>query len=228
MAVIVREEKEIPGSGKKYTVKVYKTTPGKLVTLEGKKKAEELDRFLEKKIKEIKEEMSSTGLLKLKGKKGEVIKLWYEVGRRLDFVMDTSIVSAEDREFVWRAIYDHAEKLAPGPISQRVKRDPESSHFSYCYKLSRFPWKFIEMAGDWTSWSEFFDRSETKKDPRIIEWLGKKAKESNVRGRQNWLRPLTKAIHQEYNGYETQTRFESKEDLFKDLDRIFSRISYDE
>lgn len=226
MTVIVREEKEI--NGKKYVVKVYKTIPGKLVTLEEKEKAEKLDSFLEKKIEEIKEKMRSTELLNLKKKKGKVIKLWYEVGKQLNFVMDTSIVSAEDREFVWRAIYDHAEQLAPGPISQRVKRDPESSHFSYCYKLTKFPWKFVEMVGDWTSWSEFFDRSETKKDPRIIEWLGKKAKKNHVSGRQNWLRPLTKAIHQEYNGYETQIRFETKKNLFEDLDRIFSSIHYDE
>ena len=75
--------------------------------------------------------------------------------------------------------------------SERVKRDPETSHFSYCYKLSRFPWEFVEMAGDWTSWSEFFDRKETKNDPRIIEWLGKKAKESNVSGKTE----LVKASH---------------------------------
>jgi len=219
MAVILKEEKEIPGSTKKHIVKVYKTPPGKLVTLEEKRKAEELDSYLDKKIKDIEKEMNSKGLLKLKGKKGEVIKLWYEVGKRLNFVTDTSIVSAEDREFVWRAIYDHAEKLAPGPISQRAKRDPESSHFSYCYKLSRFPWKFVEMAGDWTSWSEFFDRRETKNDTRIIEWLGKKAMENKVSGRQNWLRPLTKIIHKNFEKKDT-TVFPSEE-LFQILDKIF-------
>ena len=80
------------------------------------------------------------------------------------------------------------------------------------------------MVGDWTSWSEFFDRKETKNDHRIIEWLGKKAKENDVSGRQNWLRPLTKRIHEEYDRYDTKIRFESKEELFDDLDRIFSKI----
>lgn len=220
MAVIVREEKEINKKG--YIVKVYKTLLGKLVTLEAKKKAEELDAFLKTEIKKIENEMKSTGLLKLKGKKRVVIKLWYEVGKRLRFVMDTSIVPAEDREFVWRAIYDHAEKLAPGPISQRAKRDPKSSHFSYCYKLSEFPWKFVEMAGDWTSWSEFFDRGETKNDSRIIEWLGKRAKESNISGRQNWLRPLTRAIHKEFEKKDT-TVFSSRE-LHQILDKTLSGL----
>jgi hypothetical protein len=217
MAVIIREERTI--DGKPEMVKVFKTK--RLLTGELRRQAEKLDEFLSKKMKEIEEEMKKAGLLKLRGKKGEVLKLWYEVGKRLDFVMDTSIVPAEDREYVWRAIYDHAGELAPGPLTERVKRDPETSHFSYCFKLSRFPWEFIEMAGDWTSWSEFFDRKETKNDPRIIEWLGKKAKESNVSGRQSWLRPLTKEIHREFENKDT-TIF-SSEELYQMVDKIFSK-----
>ena len=222
MAVIIRETRMI--DGKPERVKVFKTK--RLLTGELREQAKTLDEFLSKKVSEIEEEMKSTGLLKLKGKKGEVVKLWYEVGKRLDFVTDTSMVAAEDREFVWRAIYDHVRELHRGPIPERVKRDPETSHFSYCYKLSRFPREFVEMAGDWTSWSEFFDRKETKNDLRIIEWLGKKAKESNVSARQNWLRPLTKAIHKEFENRDT-TVF-SVEELYERLDKIFAEMRENE
>jgi len=222
MAIIIRGTRMIDGKAEK--VKVFKTK--RLLTGELREQAERLDEFLSKKVSEIEKEMESTGFLKLKGRKGEVVKLWYEVGKRLDFVMDTSLVAAEDREFVWRAIYDHAGKLAPGPLTERVRRDPETSHFSYCYKLSRFPWEFVQMAGDWTSWSEFFDRKETKNDLRIIEWLGKKAKESNVSARQNWLRPLTKAIHKEFENRDT-TVF-SVEELYERLDRIFREMRENE
>jgi len=226
MAIIIREKKNI--EGKEYTVKVYRTAPGKLVTEEEKRRAERFDVFLSQKMKQIERDMRRSGLVALKGKRGEVHRLWYEVGSRLQFVMDTSVVAAEDRDFVWRAIYDHVQELHRGPIPKRVKRNPETSHFSYCYKLSTFPWEFVDSAGDWTSWSEFFDRKETRNDPRIIEWLGKKAKETSVSGRQNWLRPLTKAIHEEYDKYDTRIRFESKDELFRDLDRIFSRIHKNE
>jgi len=222
MAIIIRETRMIDGKAEK--VKVFKTK--RLLTGELREQAERLDEFLSNKVSEIKKEMESTGFLKLKGKKGEVIKLWYEVGKRLDFVTDTSIVAAEDREFVWRAIYDYAGALAPGPLTERVRRDPETSHFSYCYKLSRFPWEFVQMAGDWTSWSEFFDRKETKNDPRIIEWLGKKAKKSNVSARQNWLRPLTKAIHKEFENRDT-TVF-SVEELYERFDKIFAEMRENE
>lgn len=222
MAIITREQKTI--EGKKFTVKVYQTAPGRLVTDGEKRKAERFDLFLSAKMREIEQELKESGLLALKGKRGEVHRLWYHVGRRLGFVMDASAVAAEDREFVWRAIYDHVNALHQGPIPERVKRDPETSHFAYCYRLARFPWEFVDSAGDWTSWSEFFDRKETKNDSRIIEWLGERAQASKVSGRQNWLRPLTKAIHEEYGKYDTKIRFESKDDLFGDLDRIFSEV----
>lgn len=218
MAVIIRETRMVDGKAEK--VKVFKTK--RLLTGKLREQAERLDEFLSKKVSKIEKKMKSTGFLKLKGKKGKVVKLWYEVGKQLDFVTDTSGVAAEDREFVWRAIYDHAGALAPGPLTKRVRRDPETSHFSYCFRLSRFPWEFVELAGDWTSWSEFFDRKETKNDPRIIEWLGRKAKASNISGRQNWLRPLTKAIHKEFENKDT-TVF-SQEELYKQLDTIFSKV----
>jgi len=218
MAVIIRETRTI--DGKPERVKVFKTK--RLLTGELREQAEKLDGLLSKKLKEIESELKASELLNLKGKKGDVLKLWYEVGRRLEFVTDTSIVTAEDREFVWRAIYDHAGSLAPGPVTKRAEREPETSHFSYCYMLSRFPWGFVEMAGDWTSWSEFFDRKETKNDRRIIEWLGNKAKESNFKSRQNWLRPLTKAIHREFEKKDT-TVF-SNEELFEILDKVFLNL----
>lgn len=224
MAVIIREKKKI--GEKEYIVKVFKTKPGRLVTLDEKNKAEKLDEFLAQKMKEIKREIKNNSFLKLKGKRGKVLRLWYEVGKRLEFIMDTSIVMAEDREFIWRALYDHAGELVPGPLTKRVLRDPKTSHFSYCYHISRFPWEFIEMAGDWTSWSEFFDRKETKNDRRIIEWIGLRVKEGNIKSRQNWLRPLTKAIHKEFENKDT-TVFSEKE-LYERLDKIFLNLSKNE
>ena len=216
MAVIVREIRIIDGREEK--VKVFKTK--RLLTSDLRQQAEKLDKFLTKKMNEIKNDMENAGYLSLKGKKGKVIKLWYETGKRLGFVLDTSVIPAEDREYVWRALYDHAGELAPGPISERARRNPETSHFSYCYKMAQFPWEFVESAGDWTSWSEFFDRSETKNDPRIIEWLGNKAKEINKAGMQNWLRPLTKAIHKEFEKKDT-TVF-SEQELSQRLERLLS------
>ena len=166
-------------------------------------------------------------MLSLKNRKGKVLKLWYEVGRRVSFVMDTSVVNPEDRDLVWRALYDHAGALAPGPLTVRAEREPSRNHFFYCYRLSTFPWEFVESSGDWTSWSELFDRRETNDDPRIIEWLAEKSQEYDVKSRRNWLRPLTKEIHKKYDKIDTTVRYDSKEQLYEDLDKILATVHHE-
>jgi len=220
MAVVVLEKKLM--EGKEYEVKVYKIKLGKLLTLEEKEKADRFERILSERIKKIETDMEKNGLLSLKGKKGKVLKLWYEVGKNLSFVMDTSLVDPEERQYVFRAIYDHTKKLNPGPLTKRVLRDPATSHFSYCYKLSTFTWDFVKSAGDWTSWSEFFDRRETKNNENIIKWLSSKVKGEKIKSRQNWLRPLTKEIHKEFLNKDTIVF--SPEELYDKLDKIFNDL----
>ena len=78
-------------AGKEYTVDVYKTRLGRLLTAEDKQKAEVPDLFLSERMKYVEQEMEKKGLLALKNKKGKVLRLWYEVGKQLAFVMDTSV-----------------------------------------------------------------------------------------------------------------------------------------
>lgn len=220
MAVIIREKRTI--EGKEYTVSVYKTPPGKLIGQEEKEQAEIFDKFLSVRMREIELEIEREGLLGLRAKKGKVLKLWYEVGKRLVFIGDVSLVHPEDKDFVWRAIYDHVDKIVPGPLSERAVNQPERSHFSYCYKISRFPWEFVESAGDWASWTEFFDRKETKNDSRIIEWIRKKSIEAGIKGKRNWLRPLAKLIHSEFADKDTSVF--SEEQLSARLEAVMAKL----
>jgi hypothetical protein len=221
MAVIVRDNRLI--GGKEVAIKIYKSKH--LVTQAEKAQAERLDKFLEDKMTKIAEEMKENGLLKLKGKSG-VIKLWYEVGKRLSFVMDKTIVSEDDREFIWQALYDHAKELHPG--KSRVER-PESNYFHYCYLVAQFEWEFVSL-GDWTSWVEFFDSKRIREDRRIIEWLTLRSREKSsgkwtqfTKGsRQDWIRKLTKPIRHRFQKRATTEL--SDEELFSELDEIFNEI----
>lgn len=223
MAVIIREERIIGGKNFK-NIKVYRSDR-LAVTEEAQKQAEKLDEYLAGALAEIKEEAQKKKLLNLKGKRG-ALELWYFVGKRLHFIDDPKIVLPEDKKYVWRAIYDHAGELVPGILTKRVLRDPRTSHFSYCYLVSKFPWEFVKIAGDWTSWSEFFDRKETKDDQRIIEWISIKAKEGDIKSKQNWLRPLTKAIHREFAKKDTTVFL--RDELYNRLDKIFLNLSKNE
>jgi hypothetical protein len=222
LPVIVREEKEI--AGKRSTVKVYKTDRIPM-SKEDRLRAEKLDTFLSHNVKDLAGEMRKKGLLDLKGRRG-VLKLWYEVGRRLVFVDDPKIVDPEDRPYVWQAIYDHALEygLAPGSYGEREQQRP---HFKYCYELAKkFPdFDFVNGAGDWSAWVEFLDSPSINSDSRIVEWLSSKRLTSEGAMR-DWLRRLTREIRREfpYKGQKTDTSVFGEAELREKLDSIFVHV----
>jgi len=136
-------------------------------------------------------------------------------------LLDSIEVNPDDRKFLFRAIYDHTD-LAPGSPTKRANETPETSHFSYCYKLASFSWDFVNQAGDWTTWSELFDSELFKADKRLIEWLATKQNEKSRSSQQKWLRPLTAKIRNELKDYIT-TEF-SKNELYERLDKIYGQV----
>ena len=217
MPVIIREKRTI--SGIEYdNIKVYKTD--RPLTREEKEQAEKLDLFLHKKMEQVLNEIKSLNILSLKNKPG-VLKLWYEVGKRLSFIEDTSIVPAEDRKYVWRALYDHTDELRPGKINVRASKRPENSHFAYCYYLSKYSWGFVNHAGNWTAWVEFFDSEVIRNDSRIIDWLG--SKQPLAKGSvQDWLRKITREIRRNLKNIDT--KIFSINDLHDRLEGIFDSV----
>ena len=218
LAVIVREQRTI--GGKDFLgLKVYKS--GRFVTRSAEQKADALDKLLAKKMKEIESQVRKSGWLELKGKSG-VARLWYEVGKRLAFVDRVSVEPEEDRKYIWRALYDHAGDLAPGPPNKRAEERYQTSHFYYCYRLGRFPWSFVSAAGNWTAWSEFFDSERIRADDRIIKWLGSKARKAHPKGLQDWLRSLTREVRRKFKNWDTREM--SLEDLSTELEECFNQV----
>ena len=222
--MIIREKRRI--AGKEIPVKVYKTSEA-ILTKEEREQADELDGLLQKKMTEIEDRLRKKGLLELKGRKG-VLKLWFELGKQLSFLDDSKLIHEADKRWLWRALYDHAPNLAPGPPNVRANERPENSHFRYCYLLAEeFPdFKFVESAGDWTAWAEFLDSPSISGEPRIIEWLATKQREYAPSAKQDWLRKLTRAIrhHFPYKGAKTDTAIFSDMDLNKRLEEIYHQI----
>lgn len=218
MPVIIREERTI--GGQKFAgVKVYLSDKDTLTRAE-RQQAEGLDVFLERRMKAIADEARKRGLLKLKGKPG-VLPLWHFVGERIaSFVDNPEIVRPEDRRFVWRALWDHARKLAPGQKDRKSRKAGMArDHWRYCYlvyKKSRGSIEHAARAGPWRAWVEFIDRVEIRNDERILDWLEKVVDKAHSK---DWLRALTKAIHREFDNVYTSV-FRSKE-LEKRLERIW-------
>jgi hypothetical protein len=231
MPVIVREE--ITVSGKQIPAIIYKSETPRPLTKSAKDKAHKLDELIAKKMHDIQENMEREGLLELKSRRG-VLKLWYEVGKRLDFVETTNLVSSEDRKFIWRALYDHAGKLAPNPpyesqIPPQSRRANEPrNHFRYCYLLAKkfHDFGFVESVGDWSSWIDLLDSPTIQNDERILEWIASKQPSSTQDSRVEWLRKLINGIRGEFPaaGAMTDTTVLTQKELKLKLEKMYSTI----
>lgn len=214
-------------NGKRELVKVYKTG-GRLLTREAREQAEKLDKFLEEKMKEIEEEMRRGGYLQLKGRSG-VIKLWYEVGRRLNsFVANPEIVPAEDREYVWRALYDYGGELVPG--TGRSRAESKRNHFRYCYEIAKFDRDFVLGVGNWRMWSEILDSVRIYEDHRILQWLHQRLGENprewmdlTRKYGAKWFRELAKRIRNYLRGRDTSVLDQKR--LFSELDGVLTGLT---
>ncbi len=227
MPVIIRDEITI--GGKKLRAKVFKAESQRPLTREAKEQAEKLDQFIEEKMREIEREMDKLGLLTLKNRPG-VLRLWYEVGKRLSFVETTNLVSAQDRQYIWRALYDHAGRLSPG-LDPPTRASSPSNHFRYCYLLaSKFPdFEYVEGVGAWRSWIDLFDSPTIQNDERIVEWIASKYSSSNY-SETNWLRRLINAIRNEFPalGASTDTTVLSDAELRGRLEDMYRKTFFEQ
>lgn len=203
--------------------RVYKTLG--FMAYEDKKKADELDEFLKKKIVEIEEKLVKKDLIKLKGKPG-VIELWFTVGVELrklwtevksKFKLPDTLITV-----FMKAVYDNSRKLKLG--SGRADR-LRNSHFYYCYLVAGFPWDTVEQSGTWTEWAEFLDSRRIRDDPRIVEWFDDRRvvkSRSKHWTREKWFRSITRAIRNKLRNIDTTVL--ERDELFQRLDGILDCV----
>lgn len=193
-----------------------------------REQAQSLDRELASRMEEVTRQVRAGGWLALKRKPG-VVRLWWEVGRRLrEFVSDLDVGPEEDRQFLWRAMYDHAPELVPGIIGSRAER-LQNSHFKYCYELGKYSWERVHAFGDWTSWTEVFDSDRIREDSRIADWLVDRVTGGHPdwnaytdQSRMDWFRPLAKAIRSQFKNRES--RGLTTDELWTELDKVFNSL----
>lgn len=204
--------------------KVYKTLG--YMAYEDKKRADELDEFLNKKILQIEEQMAKSGLLKLKGKPGAV-KLWYLVGVELRNLWDEvrrkfNLPDTLIGVFL-KAVYDNSQKLKLG--SGRANRF-KNSYFYYCYLIAGFPWNVVEDAGTWTEWVEFLDSKRIRDDNRIVEWFTDRKVMPLRNGKRftkkQWFRSITRKIRNELRDIDTTVL--ERDELYHTLDKILRNV----
>lgn len=217
MAVVIREARTI--GGKQYdNVKVYKSTT--LVTPEAQRRADDLDLTLQRKMEQIQSDMRDRGLLDLRGQPG-VLELWYQVGKALSFVQELEIEPADDRIYVWRALYDHAGELTPSDPGERASRLVRN-HFRQCYQLGQLEWVFVKEAGTWSAWKDFLENRRVHEDDRIVRWLVQKSNKPPSSPVKRWLRKLTRAVNARFLTRDSTVL--SEDELMAELEQVYLEV----
>ncbi|GEM_PF-1064912 len=205
----------------------YKSARGTLTkadeTLANKNDAE-----IEKQFREIERDFTKKKLLELK-KTHRVLKLWWELGRRLKFLKKIDVGDERDRIWLWRACYDHCGKLNPsrdGKLSVRARHRLKNSHFRYAALLGELDWETADAIGIWDSWSGICDSECFQNDERFVDWLNERVHVSKspvarllkAKKHQDLFRELAKQIRHRFKKMDTSIL--SEEELFEKLDEV--------
>jgi hypothetical protein len=170
MAVIVRRKVMING---KEIIMTPFLGEGK-ITKDEMEKARRLDKYLEKKMKQILQEMKEEGALK-----AEALRKWHALGEKLSFIEDKTLVNPKDinNGYIWLAIRQHCplELLPRGTYKTDIeattgarREGKKYDHFHYCYQLGRYKWKDINWVGEWFNWITLMESPGLMRDLRII------------------------------------------------------------
>lgn len=172
MAVIVLEIIDF-GDGPE-TVEVF--LPKGTLTRTEREQAERLDEFLRKTLPKIYEDMKNENCLS-----GPELWKWYNLGHRLRFVGDTSLVAPEDvsRGRIWLAIRQYCpDELRPSARGQAERaKHPEREgqrrdHYYCCYEIGKYRWEDISWIRRWSDWMSLFEAPGVLRDPRILGLVG--------------------------------------------------------
>lgn len=144
------------------------------------KKAEELDKFLIKKMIAISKELEMVGLL---DKKQGSIERWYRVGKNLATIVDDpEIVAPEVKQqdnYIWVAIEQNTPiELQPNQENkERYNTLTRRNHYRLCYLVAKFP-ENVAKLHTWREWVEILESPSITEDNRILDWLIKTMSEN--------------------------------------------------
>lgn len=206
---------------------VYKSARG-VITTTDKELADRNDAKLKRKFRAIEAAMLKRDLLRLK-KTRNVLRLWWELGRRLSFLRKIDVGDERDRIWLWRACYDHCGQLNPGKdgkLSVRAQGRLKNSHFRYAELLGRLDWGTAEAIGLWDSWSGICDSECFQNDDRFVNWLDDRITKPKsfvsrllkARKHQDLFRDLAKRIRHRFKKMDTSVL--SQKELFARLDKV--------
>ena len=179
MAVLVTKRAIL--DGKEICVRAFLPPTGKL-SKAGREKAERLDSFLSRRMREIEKEMILEGSLN-----EQALKKWHALGTRLQFVDDPELVEPSDvnERWIWQAIRQHCPssllpkgELESDPGEERglKRQDKKNDHRELCYRLGKYKWSDVDWLPTWTEWVDLIEAPGLVGDERIVPKIAELAR----------------------------------------------------
>jgi hypothetical protein len=224
MVILVRTLQD-NGEFQKSYPSIEIVTPAKI------KEAKSQDIKIKEKVCGIEDNARKKSLLKLKGGKTDIVKLYHYVGTELKPFVESLELNNNDKQYLWGAINFHAKELKMEGTS-RLDRD----------RGHRNSWKnSIKLAGysqndafelDWGNWVELFDTTLAQNDPRIIDWIistkRQKYDEEKDGSLQRWFRILRKALTEQISkGVKLDTTYLNLKELHAELEEALDTVESD-
>lgn len=200
MAVLVT--KRVTLDGNEIYVKAF-LPPGK-VSKTGREKAERLDSFLSRRMREIEKEMILESSLN-----EQALKKWHALGARLQFVDEAELVEPSDvnERFIWQAIREHCpQTLLPkgelegdtGETRGFKRAGKKNDHFELCYRLGKYKWADVDWLPSWTEWVDLVEAPGLIGDQRIVRRIAELARTVYRSLAREHFREIIKELRKEF------------------------------
>ena len=221
MSVLLREHAIIWGEKKE--VKVFHP-PGSL-SRDNKERAEKLDSFLAHEAP-----IMAKRVMRIPKKK--TLKKWYQFGKELHRILDgNDLVSRYDLEngLIWAAIKQQLPesigiKGAGEVRDAEVKLEGQRGHLLECYAIAKHAWEDVQWMKRWTDWTDFRNRGDMCRDPRVLQLLHKEIEKMGEYPKRTVFRNIIKLLLTQTAGKDVEVLDDSV--VAEKVRQVFNEIHF--
>ena len=179
MAVLVAKEPK----------RIYQSLGSLGSTKEERRRADKLDRLLERRIKSLIKDLRKKRLSPKKAGRGST-KTYWEVGKALrDVADDPVLLDKAELPLFWQ----NAKMYVPEVLRYR-DRGPYREHLWYCYRLASYPPELANKMS-WGEWVTIFDSTGINQEARFDGWFKAKLSQLQEQLGRAWIRLFAPCVN---------------------------------
>lgn len=192
---------------------IYKSSKT-ILTTQDIKDADEFDKRLVMKIKEIENILIEHNALSVKNKKKDPLQVWHLIGGQINQFLKTNHIEKEDEHIFWDSLYGRSSIVHSGNPSSKISHT--RNDFKTSTILAKYPLEMLRKVGSWALWREILVYKILLTDERIFKWvINELIKHPRTR---DAARPFLKSIAARFKKIDTSVL--SNNELLRKLEEI--------